>query len=539
MADTKFGKYVIESLTRSMYDDSRCIYREYVQNAADQIDKAIEENIEEDGYYAIYIDIDRDARRIVIEDTATGVKKEETQQLRDVACSQKKRGKNKGFRGIGRLGGLGYCNTLIFETSYKGQEEKTIMTWDAAKMNTIVDDEMDDSEAGDVVDQCVKYDYKPEIKEKHYFKVILEGVTEDVLLNEHEIRDYLRMVAPVDYPTSFNRFGSQIKLYAKEHGLSIDTYNVFLNDDQVYKGYAPSIKDKKNGDYEMTDIKFFSRKDKDDNYIYWGWYSISELRGQIPDYNLAYGIRLRSENIQLGDSRTCRNFFTSEGDKRFAMYFYGELFVVSPLLIPDARRDYIRADNNGYRSNFENLVTSDFLELKNLCQDASDLRSAAKKVATAAAGQQKISKKKEEGFTSQIEAAKSQEDFEQHKKNQEKYAKQFANIKKRLEDNQSPLGFMAPIFEEATPELVNMQQTKTDVVDQTQKMPPSSNTVQEVTMVSEDAPSKLRTDGQLYKKFGAKEKKIINAVYDTIFLYFPDEGMRESLINRIEKEITK
>lgn len=35
------GKDVIESLTLSMYDDSKFIYREYIQNSADQIDKAI------------------------------------------------------------------------------------------------------------------------------------------------------------------------------------------------------------------------------------------------------------------------------------------------------------------------------------------------------------------------------------------------------------------------------------------------------------------------------------------------------------------
>ena len=37
------GKDVIESLTIGMYEDSRFIFREYIQNAADQIDKAIAE----------------------------------------------------------------------------------------------------------------------------------------------------------------------------------------------------------------------------------------------------------------------------------------------------------------------------------------------------------------------------------------------------------------------------------------------------------------------------------------------------------------
>ncbi len=43
------GKDVIESLTIGMYDDSRFIYREYIQNAADQIDKAREQGIVAEG----------------------------------------------------------------------------------------------------------------------------------------------------------------------------------------------------------------------------------------------------------------------------------------------------------------------------------------------------------------------------------------------------------------------------------------------------------------------------------------------------------
>ena len=38
------GKDVIESLTLGMYEDCRFIFREYIQNAADQIDKAVRKN---------------------------------------------------------------------------------------------------------------------------------------------------------------------------------------------------------------------------------------------------------------------------------------------------------------------------------------------------------------------------------------------------------------------------------------------------------------------------------------------------------------
>ena len=73
--------------------------------------------------------IDRNNEIISIKDNATGIKSNDTLQfLGDVANSQKDRTKRKGFRGIGRLGGLGYCDTLIFETSYFGEPTKSIIT---------------------------------------------------------------------------------------------------------------------------------------------------------------------------------------------------------------------------------------------------------------------------------------------------------------------------------------------------------------------------------------------------------------------------
>lgn len=58
----QIGKDVIESLTLGMYEDCRFIYREYIQNAADAVDKAIECNLLKKGEEAIHVRIDKDNR---------------------------------------------------------------------------------------------------------------------------------------------------------------------------------------------------------------------------------------------------------------------------------------------------------------------------------------------------------------------------------------------------------------------------------------------------------------------------------------------
>lgn len=51
----RIGKDVIESLTLGMYEDCRFIYREYIQNSADQVDKAVAEKLINAGEDEIHI----------------------------------------------------------------------------------------------------------------------------------------------------------------------------------------------------------------------------------------------------------------------------------------------------------------------------------------------------------------------------------------------------------------------------------------------------------------------------------------------------
>jgi len=143
---TIIGKDVIESLTTSMYDDPRFVYREYIQNSADAIDKARQIELLLDGN--IYITINSEKKRIEIEDDAIGIEKDKIVEiLKNIAQSTKQKGVDKGFRGIGRLGGLGYCDKLVFETSAKGENVKSIMIWDAKKLKNIIADRSRKEEA--------------------------------------------------------------------------------------------------------------------------------------------------------------------------------------------------------------------------------------------------------------------------------------------------------------------------------------------------------------------------------------------------------
>ena len=340
---TKIGKHIVDILTQSMYEDSRFIYREYIQNSADAIDKAIREGLLKKEECGIHIKIDRLQKSIIIEDNATGIQQNKVIEiLKNVADSEKERGVDKGFRGIGRLGGLGYCDTLVFETSFKGEATKSIMVWNAKLLKQIINNRTSKEEASTVIDTVTSIKVEKEDTDQHYFKVSLHNVSNETLLNKNEIETYLSMVAPVPYDKGFI-LKQKIYEQLKKENICIDEYSIFINTNQILKLYSTTIYKETNGKKERTgdeifDIHFFREYLVNGDLLYWGWYGVSQFEGVIDDINNGKGIRLRKGNIQIGSKHTLLKLFRDQ--QRGNYYFFGEVHAFSPDLIPNARRDY-------------------------------------------------------------------------------------------------------------------------------------------------------------------------------------------------------
>lgn len=522
----QIGKDVIESLTLGMYEDCRFIYREYVQNAADAVDKAVKLKILDKGLEEIHIKIDVENRHISIFDNATGIPHDSVVSiLRNIAHSTKKRGEDKGFRGIGRLGGLGYCSKLKFETSYFGEDKKSIMTWDAELLKYIINDRDNNEEAVEVLSRVTNTSFEKEDVNAHYFRVIMEDVTSDDLLDVESVIDYLSMVAPVDISSQFI-YRSKINNFKKENGLSVDTYNIYINGDQIYKPYTSVIYEDNHGGKkkvdDILDVDFLLSRDDDGNIIYWGWYTISCLKGQMKPKNIARGIRLRKENIQIGDEEICKKFFSKTEDQRFSFYYFGEIHALSKGLIPNSRRDYFGESRECV--DFEKRIKKDFLKLKELCYDAQKYRSSTTTIQKALELKEKIEEKERCGYTSQKERDDLQRQFEEQQKKVEQAEKQLGNVTKKIETSDSPL---KSVIEKLKPEPKQTSTTGKQGLENTK------------SDVEPPKKVKYRTDKPIYSNYNKKEKKLIGRIYAAIGNAIADERLREALISNIEEEITK
>lgn len=509
------GKDVIESLTLGMYEDCRFIYREYIQNSADQIDKAVIQGLLKKADEGIFINIDSAKKRIEIEDNATGIKQIDVASiLQNIAQSTKEKGKDKGFRGIGRLGGLGYCKKLIFETSFNGEAVKSIMIWDAQLLKEIINNRHNKENAVEVIQKVTTLTTTTEDTEKHYFKVILEEVTNDTLMDRKSIEEYLKMVAPLPYPTGFV-FKSKIKEYLSTlENVAHDEYKIYLNNDQLYKAYTTAIYKDNNGNQtkvdEIFDLQFFNEKDTAGNLLYWGWYGVSSFNGEINDINLAKGIRLRKDNIQVGSKHTLLKLHKEK--LRGNYYFFGEVNAVHVDLIPNSRRDYF--SENDICHLFEKKLSSYFhTVLYRLYRDASNMRSLNKNVQALVDFEKTVQEKVSLGFNNKEDKQKLFEEFENKKKKAEDAKKKLETIKQKVDDNETPV---SKIFDR----VVNTHDIKPSEIDIT----PDE---QKTTFVTDK-----------YSWLPKSERKLLSKVF-TVIENVLSKDMAKNLIDKIDEDLKR
>lgn len=126
------GKHLLELLSSSMYIEPMTIYREYIQNAADAIDEARASGLLlNTDLHHVDIFIDPVTRTVRLRDNGTGIKQEVFEErLTGFGTSMKRGTDARGFRGVGRLAGLGYCQELLFRSRASGEIDVKEMRWD-------------------------------------------------------------------------------------------------------------------------------------------------------------------------------------------------------------------------------------------------------------------------------------------------------------------------------------------------------------------------------------------------------------------------
>lgn len=377
------GKYTLESLTNGMYSSPLDMYREYIQNAVDSFDEAIASGIETADKLVIDINVDDKARSIAIRDNGVGIRAADAiNTLLDIGNSQKSRAVSRGFRGIGRLAGLSYCEKLTFQTSFKDEEISTIIEFDASLLKELMLPGKHERESvEDVINRIVTIRTEKEPSDRRYFNVKLEGVWhEGGLIDPETVRDYLLQHAPLQFSKEF-KWGRTIDEKMRLNGYQIPQYKIRLNGETLCKPYRDTFlsdRIKKSLDLiQDVKVEMFYRKDRLSAVL---WYAETSYYGTILD-NAVKGIRIRQGNILIGDKNTCSSIFKEE---RFNGWMIGELHIMDPELIVNSRRDGFEKNSAYYEllSNLKDWAFEVSKEIRHLSYERS-LSSSKKAVVEA------------------------------------------------------------------------------------------------------------------------------------------------------------
>ncbi|MGY2048890.1 ATP-binding protein [Methylobacterium sp. JK268] len=370
-----FGAFVLETLTLGMYGESRNAIREYIQNGFDSLRQAVADHLISDTEAKIEIVLDDDLNGLTIRDNGGGLRTENAVSvLASVGASNKDYRRNAGFRGIGRLAGIVFCDTLSFTTKAVGQTRRTVVTFDARKLREKMSPEAStEADAAQTLESCVtaKYEDDPNAMH-HFFEVSLRGFFNPPLecRSREALKTFVSQVSPLPYSPEFPH-GDAILERARGDNFPIEWVRVFLQggDAEFEELFKPYGKDfgVKNERVPITIDYVASPRGK-----WWGWVGRKRVSGAIKDVS-SKGIRVRVRNIQIDGTDIIRDILAVShlGGKprtsysRFVDWYVGEIHIRPNAAIPNARRDGFEEDPSwqAIRNELDELVATKYGKL--------------------------------------------------------------------------------------------------------------------------------------------------------------------------------
>ena len=347
-------------------------YREYVQNAIDSIASS---GTTKDG--KVEISIEPGSRRVTIRDNGPGLTHAQSiRKLVPVANSSKNRGVDRGFRGIGRLSGLAFGDTVSFRTRQEAREPVSCISWDSIRLRKGITGGLSiEKTISDCISiETVSGDNYP----AQFFQVEIEGIARFAagsMLNREVVRAYIADVCPVPFAPAFQYAERIANLFQK--GQAPLTLNIFLNGEEtpITRKHGSNIffsKDSQDSFMEFEEVAIPMLEREGNAAI--GWFAHSSYLGALPGKLGIRGIRARIGNVQIGGETLFDHLFKEE---RFNRWCVGEIHILDPRIVPNGRRDYF--EPTPHTRNLENHLGTLFRNIEKRCRVASGKRNKVRR----------------------------------------------------------------------------------------------------------------------------------------------------------------
>lgn len=374
--DVFIGKDVLELLSTSMYVDPLSLYREYVQNSADALDAVSARDLAPSATPDVEIFIDRQERSIRILDHGPGLNSADfIQRITSIGGSLKRGTKARGFRGVGRLAGLAFCQELIFRAREKKSSLVHELRWDTRKIRSLLRAAGDHMGLATIVSESIdSRSSKATDEPAHFFEVQLKNVVrhrDDRLLDPTIVSKYLGQVAPVPFHSNFS-YGPAISEFLASSGIQYAPLNILIHGEgQVFRPHRDHVSLGNGKALKAVDLQRFSIQDRDGELAAATWILHHEYLGAVPKSSGISGWRLRSGNIQVGGESLLEDLYP---ETRFNSWTVAESHVLDRRIIPNGRRDDY--EHNAYYADLLTRLRPYAKDIASLCRTASISRNS-------------------------------------------------------------------------------------------------------------------------------------------------------------------
>lgn len=298
------------------------------------------------------IDVSLEEDVLIIRDNGIGLAKDRAvPTLASIGASLKDYRHQAGFRGIGRLAGIAFCQRLVFTTKAKGKSVLTNVTFDAEQLRK----DMSPASGGRLslerlLNKNVKATQPPaQNLNAHFFEVRLEGLVNapGESTDVDQMVDFVSQVAPVAYADDFP-YKAQIEAVAAQHPLTrrssqpsqrsaLEEVRIWVhgNDrsEAVRKPYGKTFVVGRDN-IALSDILIHDPP----SGKWWGWIGLKHEPGAFRE-ETTKAIRVRLRNIQIDGTQIMGEMFSSVKGAtsygRFNDWYIGEIFVDPTFVIPN------------------------------------------------------------------------------------------------------------------------------------------------------------------------------------------------------------
>ncbi|TRL37182.1 molecular chaperone Hsp90 [Methylosinus sporium] len=366
------GKDVLELVSSAMYVDPMTVYREYVQNAADAVDTAkAKGQLPPDSPGLVEITVDPATRTVRIRDNGCGVAfKDFGRKLMALGGSAKRGTSARGFRGVGRLAGLGYAQELVFRSRTAGESKISVLRWDCRRMKAAFRDADNKIGVADLIRSVTTLErIEDSDAPERFFEAEMRGIVRlrnDRLMSPAAIVEYLSQVAPVPFAPNF-RFGGEITEALSKH-VDVSTLDIRVNGASapVYRPHRDRFELQDKGGLSFDSVSVIEVPGIDGEVAAVGWVLHHEYEGAVPTSTLVKGLRLRAGNVQVGDHSLLEELFA---EPRFNVWSVGEVHVIDRRIVPNGRRDHF--EQNAHYHNLQNHLAPMARDIARRCRTSS------------------------------------------------------------------------------------------------------------------------------------------------------------------------